>query len=136
MLFKSLAIFATVLGVVGATHEPTSQPTYESTSWSPLGNCPTPLDLKCDTNPFNLIPQKTTLKLEDYGATVVASLTCEKELSRAQVCVFPEGEGDAYGIVVADSYGNPLCWTAHYLEYGVKQYRSSCRGKDFKIKVC
>ena len=134
MFFKPLAIFATVLGVVGAT-TPTSFPTYEPTSWSPLEECPTPLDLQCDTDPFNLIPQKTTLELEDYGVTVVASLTCEKALSRAHACVFPEGDG-VFGIVVADSYGSPFCWTDHYLEYGVKQYRSSCRGKDFKIKVC
>ena len=137
MLFKPLAIFATVLSVVSAEH-PTSEPTYEPTSesWTPLGEWPTPLDLQCDTDPTNLIPQKPTLKLEDYGATVVASLSCEKALSRAQACVFPEGEGDAFGIVVADSYGSPFCWTDHYLEYGVKQYRSSCRGRDFKIKVC
>ena len=135
MLFKPLAIFATVLGVISAEH-PTGEPTYEPTNWSPLEGCPTPLDLQCDTDPFNLIPQKMTLELEDYGATVVASLTCEKALSRAQACVFPEGEGDAFGIVVADSYGAPFCWTDHYLEYGVKQYRSSCRGRDFKIKVC
>lgn len=134
MLFKPLAIFATVLGVVSAEH-PTGEPTYEPTSWI-NEDCPSPLEVQCDTNPFNLIPQKTTLKLEDYGVTVVATLTCEKELSRAKACVFPAYDGGV-AITVADAYETgPFCWTEVYFTEGVKNYKSSCRGRDFKVKVC
>jgi len=136
MFLKTLALFATILGAVGATtDEPTSAPTYESSFYNTDLGCPTPLSLKCDTNPFNLIPLKTTLKLEDYGVTVIASLSCEKELSRAQACVFPAHDG-GIGFIISDSYGGPMCWSEFYIEEGIKRYKSSCRGPDFKIKVC
>ena len=140
MFLKTLALFATILCAISATtatDEPTSAPTFESSfdySYFDLG-CPTPLSLKCDTNPFNLIPLKTTLKLEDYGVTVIASLSCERELSRANACVVPAIDG-GIGIVISDSYGSPMCWSEFYIEEGIKRYKSSCRGPDFKIKVC
>ena len=140
MFLKTLALFATILSAISATtatDEPTSAPTFESSfdySYFDLG-CPTPLSLKCDTNPFNLIPLKTTLKLEDYGVTVIASLSCERELSRANACVVPAIDG-GIGIVISDSYGSPMCWSEFYIEEGIKRYKSSCRGPDFKIKVC
>jgi hypothetical protein len=133
MLFKPFAIFATVLGVVRAEH-PTSQVTFEPSSWF-FDDCPTPLNVQCDTNPTTLIPQKTTLKLEDYGATVIATLSCEKEFSRAQACVFPVEDGGV-AITIADSYGGPFCWNEVFFTEGVKHYKSTCRGRDFKVKVC
>ena len=132
MFLKTLALFATILGAVSAT--PTSAPTYDASFYYTDLGCPTPLSLKCDTNPFNLIPLKTTLKLEDYGVTVIASLSCEKELSQAQACLVPAYDG-GIGIVISDSYGGPMCWSEFYIEEGIKRYKSSCRGPDFKIKV-
>lgn len=108
MLFKPLAIFATVLGVVAGEH-PTSEPTSEPTSFG-FGECPSPLSLRCDTDPFNIIPEKTTVKLEDPGVTVVASVACEKDYSRAQACVIPY-PGGGLGIVVTNSYGGPMCFS-------------------------
>jgi len=82
---------------------------------------------------MSLTPLKTTVTLEDYHATVTASLSCERELSQAQACLVPGYDG-GLGIVITDSYGGPMCWTTFYIDEGVKRYKSSCRGPDFKIK--